>query len=90
MAFSEDVKKVFHRTDGQVGGSEICLSDRSFVVISGHKGLLSLSDGEIVIRLKNGRVSIVGEGLSARRASPTEIYVEGRIDSISFPNEGVS
>ena len=90
MAFSEDVKRVFHREEGHGNGSEICLLDRSLVVISGHKGLLSLSDAEIVVRLKTGRVSVTGERLSARRASPSEIYVEGRIDSLSFPREGGS
>jgi len=90
MAFSEDVKRVFHREEGGGGGSEICLIDRSLVVISGHKGLLSISDAEIVVRLRTGRVSVNGTGLSVRRAGPTEIYVEGRIDALVFPAEGES
>ena len=84
MAFSEDVKKLFHREEGR-RGSEVCLIDRSLVVISGHKGLLSLSPEEIAVRLPSERLLITGEDLSARRASPTEIYVTGRIRSLSFP-----
>ena len=87
MAFPEDVKRVFHREEGRSGASEICLIDSSLVVISGHKGLLSLSEGEIVVRLKAGRIAVTGQGLAARRVSPTEIYLEGRVDTLSFLSE---
>ena len=87
MAYSEDVGKVFHRKREALGRSEILLYDRRLVVISGHKGLISLSGGEIVIRLPAGRLVVTGDGLFARKASPSEIYVEGRIDAVTFPGE---
>ena len=86
MAFSEDVKKVFHIGSEGLGGSEICVKG-NLVVISGHKGLLSLSEEEVSVRLHSGRVLLSGKGLAVKMASPSEIYVEGRIDSLLFPRE---
>ena len=90
MAYSEDIKKVFRREGEGLGRSEITLFDRSLVVISGHKGLLSLTETEIVVRLPSGLLGITGTGLFVRKASPTEIYVEGRISALSYPEEGDS
>ena len=87
MAFSEDVKKVFHIGSEGLDGSEICFRGNHLVVISGHKGLLSLSEEEVSIRLRSGRVLLSGKGLAVKMASPSEIYVKGRIDSLLFPRE---
>lgn len=87
MAYSEDIKRVFQGGAGLGGGSEIYLLDRSVVVLSGHKGLLSLSPEEVVVRLKEGVVVLSGEELRVQKISPTEVYLQGRVLSLSFPRE---
>ena len=69
------------------GGAEICLRGKRFLVVAGHKGLLSLSQTEVVIRLVKGRVIVLGEGLKVQKMSPSEIYLEGKISSLTLPEE---
>ena len=88
MAFHEDIKRVFRAEEKAGSGSEIYLLDRSKVVISGHRGLSFLSPERIVVRLRAGVLELMGESLAARQVSPTEIYVEGKILTLSFPGEG--
>ena len=85
MAFSEDIKKVFHKGSEEISGAEISLLGRSLVVISGHKGLSSLCENEVVVRLKGGRVRVVGENLRVEKVSPAEVYLCGKIAGVEFP-----
>lgn len=57
-------------------------------MISGHKGLAFLSPSEITVRLADGRVTLLGESLRVLKASPSEIYIGGRIRSVLYPAEG--
>ncbi|HAE89317.1 MAG TPA: hypothetical protein DCG79_05605 [Clostridiales bacterium] len=79
MAFCEDVKRIF----GEDFGAEVLLGF-SGAVVSGHKGLSLISDEEVVVRLKKGGVRIAGECLCVKKASPTEIFVAGRVRAVEF------
>ena len=87
MAYSEDRRKIFREEGELVGRSEIALFGRSQAVISGHTGVSSLDEGEIVVRLATGTVRLLGTGLNVQRVSPSEIYVEGRISRVEYPPE---
>ena len=80
MAFCEDVKRIF----GEDFGYEVSLFGFSGAVVSGHKGLSSISAEEVVVRLKKGGVRIAGECLCVKKASPTEVYVTGRVRAVEF------
>ena len=84
MAYAEDFRDRIQRTAEEKGGSEISLYGKSFAVISGHKGLSSLSSGEAVVRLKRGSVRLVGEDIRVEKASPFEIYLRGAFHAVEF------
>lgn len=86
MAFFEDVSRVFASSDGLDVRSEISLLGRSCAVVSGHKGLCSISPAEVVVRLSKGQVRIAGSDLKVQKASSCEIFVSGDISSVSFPS----
>ena len=87
MVFSEDVKSVFERSGEEISGSEILLCGRSRAVISGHRGLAFLSPDAVTVRLRKGRVTLVGKDLRVMKASPAEIYVYGKINALEYPSE---
>lgn len=87
MIYAEDVKKIFKQKTELFGGAEISVFDSEALVVSGHKGLLSLSSEEVVVRLKTGCLRVLGGGLSVLKASPSEIYLSGAIRALEFPEE---
>ena len=89
MVFFEDADQVFSATKEWAGGWEISLLGGERTVISGHKGLSSFSSQEVIVRLKRGRAVIRGEELRIAKASPSEIFLYGKILSIEFPSASV-
>ena len=87
MVYSEDVKKFFRRECEYVGSSEISISGFSRLVIAGHRGVILLSGDEVVVRLRGGRIRVTGRDLRLDKASPSEIFLEGRIFSVEFPSD---
>ena len=84
MAYAEDIKEWIRENSEKHGGSEISLLGKSFAVISGHKGLSSLSSEEVVVRLRKGSVRLLGEEIGVEKASPCEIYLRGAFRSVEF------
>lgn len=58
-----------------------------YVVVEGHKGLLQFDSAKVVVKLKKGSVSIVGDGLVIASSQSKELVVKGAIKNINF--EGV-
>ena len=88
MAFSEDAKRVFKGKGELIGSSEVSVYGLSRVVVAGHKGLRSVGPEEIVVRLREGNLRVTGDGLRVDKASPSEIFLEGRISALVFPERG--
>lgn len=86
MVYSEDVREIFRRGMDDLGGREILLLPAG-AVVSGHKGLASLSSQEIGVRLREGIALFSGEGLRLEKASPSEIFISGRIRSVILPEK---
>ena len=82
MAYSEDIKRIFQKGDGLFSGSEITFFTGGATVVSGHKGICSLSSEQVVVRVKNGLLKVVGQGLTLQKASPLEAYISGRITAV--------
>ena len=60
---------------------------KGYVVVEGHKGLLQFDRAKVVVKLKKGSVSIVGDGLVIASSQSKELVVKGAIKNINF--EGV-
>lgn len=56
-------------------------------MVEGHKGLLQFDSAKVVVKLKKGSVSIVGDGLVIASSQSKELVVKGAIKNINF--EGV-
>ncbi|MBO7389867.1 MAG: YabP/YqfC family sporulation protein [Clostridia bacterium] len=82
MAYLEDIKRIFGSE--KTGECEVLLSGTSALVISGHRGLSSLSEGEIVVRRKRGSLRVAGRALRLLQASPAELYIAGEIRAVEY------
>ena len=82
MAYLEDIKRIFGSE--KKGECEVLLSGTSALVISGHRGLSSLSEGEIVVRRKRGSLRVAGRALRLLQASPAELYIAGEIRAVEY------
>ena len=87
MAYSEDLKRIFGEREGGFASCELSLYGTSALVVAGHKGLSFLSSEEIVVRRKRGSIRIKGEGLALKKASPSEIYIAGKIVAVEYVGE---
>ena len=85
MIYAEDLKRIFGENADRLVGSEITIYGSSALVITGHKGLSSLTPEEIVVRRKNGNITVCGQGLRLLKAGPEELYIAGEIRSVSYP-----
>ena len=84
MIYAEDLKRIFGETADRFVGSEITIYGSSALVITGHRGLSSLTPEEIVVRRRGGSVTVLGRGLRLLKAGPEELYISGEICSISY------
>ena len=82
MAYLSDLRSQFRSSDSFPSPYEITVYGGSFALVSGQKGLLVISDSEIVARVKKGKVRVYGENLKVDCASREEIYVSGKIRGV--------
>ena len=54
------------------------------VLIEGHKGLISLSQEEVKIKLKQGAVTVFGSELSICYISKSELCLTGKVTGVSY------
>jgi sporulation protein YqfC len=54
------------------------------IYIENHKGLLSFSDREVRLLLKQGQLLIKGKSFIIKTILPEEILLEGRIDEVLY------
>jgi sporulation protein YqfC len=57
------------------------------IYIENHRGLLTFSDQEIRLLLKQGQLLVRGQSFIIKTILPEEILLEGKIDSVRFINE---
>ncbi|PLT30964.1 sporulation protein YqfC [Peribacillus deserti] len=57
------------------------------IYIENHRGLLTFTDTELRLMLKNGQLLIKGNSFSIKAILPEEILLEGKIDHVFFINE---
>lgn len=63
---------------------KIIVLGKSGVMIEGYKKLLTLSDTQILLLLKNIKLNLIGKGLYIKKMEKSEIVVGGTITHISF------
>jgi len=85
MVYVEDIKRIFGEKAEKIGACEVALFGTSALVVSGHKGISAVSPTEIVVRLKQGLVRVIGDALRLVKASPSELYVSGKIRAVEYP-----
>lgn len=57
------------------------------IYIENHRGLLTFSEQEIRLLLKQGQLLVRGQSFIIKTILPEEILLEGKIDSVRFINE---
>ncbi len=57
------------------------------IYIENHRGLLSFSDKELRLLLKQGQLLIKGKSFVIKTILPEEILLEGKIDQVIYINE---
>jgi sporulation protein YqfC len=57
------------------------------IYIENHRGLLSFSDKEIRLLLKQGQLLVKGEAFVIKTILPEEILLEGKISQVLYLNE---
>ena len=87
MAYLSDIRAQSNDPNALNCAYEINLIGGTFAIISGHKGLYSISEQEIVSRVNCGKIRIYGENLKVKCVSREEIYVIGRIAGVETINE---
>ncbi|KQL53506.1 sporulation protein YqfC [Heyndrickxia shackletonii] len=57
------------------------------IYIENHRGLLTFSDQEVRLLLKQGQLLIKGKSFVIKTILPEEILLEGKIDAVSYLKE---
>lgn len=57
------------------------------IYIENHRGLITFSDKELRLLLKQGQLLIKGKGFVIKTILPEEILLEGKIDQVIYLNE---
>ena len=84
MAYFQNIVKELAEKVGVSPFSELHVVNGSYCVLSGHKGLYSISEEEVVVRRRGGRLSVRGAGLRVSAADGGEIVIAGKILSVTY------
>jgi sporulation protein YqfC len=57
------------------------------IYVENHRGLLSFTDKELRLLLKQGQLLIKGKGFVIKTILPEEILLQGKIDQVVYINE---
>lgn len=76
--FLEEIKKK-SRKGGIIDDYNILIVSGKLVYIEGHKGLTIISPDLIALKIKGGRVELVGTGLSISELTENTLLIEGNI-----------
>nr|WP_250886444.1 sporulation protein YqfC [Bacillus sp. SM2101] len=57
------------------------------IYIENHRGLLSFSDDELRLLLKQGQLLIKGESFVIKMIQPEELLLEGKIEQVTYIND---
>ncbi len=66
------------------GSVQLTLWGRRQLLAREHRGLLGYSDREVVISAKDGRVRILGSGLSIAAMDAGSIVIRGEISGVEY------
>jgi len=82
-SFIEEIyKHVSPELISAFGGFKIMLFSMALTVVEGHRGLKTLSDEAIRLKLKKGFIVIEGEGLSISALSKGYAVISGKINGV--------
>ncbi|MDE5990525.1 MAG: YabP/YqfC family sporulation protein [Clostridia bacterium] len=84
MSYKKEVQdKIKSNFDGALNHYSITIG-KGYVVVEGHKGVLSFDSAKISVRLKKGKVNFDGEGMSIASSQKEELVIKGKILNIFF------
>lgn len=64
-------------------GLKITVCDCNGVLVEGHKGVINYSQDSLVLRIKEGRLKILGKNLAIMEITADEVYIRGKIFSVA-------
>lgn len=70
--------------DALLGASRVTVTAGKNVVLENHRGILSYSEENIVIRLQRGKLAINGNTLRLAAMTADRVFITGRIQSMEW------
>lgn len=64
-------------------GVKITVCDLFGMLIEGHKGVISYTQSNVVLRIKDKKLIILGKGLSILEITADEVYIRGKLLSLA-------
>ncbi|MDE7336979.1 MAG: YabP/YqfC family sporulation protein [Clostridia bacterium] len=84
MSYGKEIsEKIKSNLDGATNCYSVTLG-KGYVVIEGHKGVLSFESGRISVRLKKGKIDIEGDGMNIASSQKEELVIKGKITNLSL------
>lgn len=81
--FFEDISKLVGLDEKEyVGGYKIINFDGRAVYIEGYRSLMSISKEEVVLKLKKGRLKVIGKDIVIKDLNEGVLVVYGKITSV--------
>jgi len=84
MNFIEEMYEKIHKPDAENYKFSVLVFENGAALIEGHKGLISLSQEEIKVKLIKGSVTLLGSELSICYISKTELCIAGKISGVLY------
>lgn len=84
MNFISEMYEKLHKVDAENYKFSVQVFENGAVFIEGHKGLISLSQEEIKVKLYKNAVTIMGSDMTICYISKTELCITGNILGVSY------
>ncbi|MDF2903121.1 MAG: sporulation protein YqfC [Bacillus sp. (in: firmicutes)] len=80
-------KKMDLPSDVMMDLPRITMVGQIHIYVENHRGLLTFSDKELRLLLKQGQLLVKGKAFVIKMILPEEILLEGKIDQVIYINE---
>ena len=87
MSYDKEIAQKLGKKTDAVGNIYKISIAKDYAVVEGHKGVLYFGDDKIILKLKSGNATLLGQSLSIVSSQRGEIVIKGRVTRVDIGEE---
>ena len=84
MSYKKEIESKLKSNIDGVGNTFTITIEKGYAVVEGHKGIVQFENQKIIVKLRKGSVTFIGNDLSIASSQSKELVIKGQVQDVSF------